>query len=102
MPGRTKPCVGTATEAQIPSESDYVDLWESLFDECGASIGRSVVDHDDFAPWNTFRGDDHGRKILLEKVTAVPVGDDDRSGSYLWLNFWAPFTARNQPGKKIR
>src|ERR1700676_1777215 len=101
MPGCTEPGVGTAAKAQIPIENNYRASGESLLDKCGASIGRSVVDHDDFAPRNAFRGDDHGRKILLKKGTAVPVGNDDRSGSHLRLNFWVPFRARRQAGKEI-
>ena len=49
VPRGAEACVRSAAEAEILFERDHANLRKGLAEKLGAAVGRSVVDHDDFA-----------------------------------------------------
>src|SRR5579871_4918405 len=64
--GGAEPSVRSTAEAEIVFQRDHANLRESLANEVGAAIGRTIVDHDDFASGDALRGGDYGRQIFFE------------------------------------
>ncbi len=94
VPSLSESRVGAAAEAEIFFERHHADLGKAFADECGATIGRTVIHHDDFAPGDAPRRGDHRRKILFEKIAAIPVGNHDRGRTSVGPSLLVQLTAR--------
>ncbi len=100
--GRTETGIRAAAEAQIFRQSQNADLRVIQTNPFGASIGRSVIHDDNFAPRMVFDCRDPRRKKTLQQLPAIPVGDDKRGGVCPRLCVARKPAPANEQPKKIR